>query len=106
MSPDNWVLVKITGTHPHYRVFCTWRGGYLSGDAWRMNSGVVGVTEDQEHYYFQGHSGSLYTCHKHTYGWLGSYGNSVLCDYVDKSNGMMEVVEEMPDVMNIDWGKK
>ena len=47
-TPDGWMIVKITGTNPHYRVFGSWRGGYLSGDSWRMNSGIISVKEDGE----------------------------------------------------------
>ena len=50
-TPDGWMIVKITGTNPHYRVFGSWRGGYLSGDSWRMNSGIISVKEDGENYY-------------------------------------------------------
>ena len=101
--PDNWILVKIAGTHPHYRVFAVWRGGYINGDSWRMNSGVVGVDEDDDYYYFKGHSGSVYECHKLAYGRIGGYGSSVLYGYVENSAGTLEVIQEMPDVMNIEW---
>jgi hypothetical protein len=102
-NAENWEIVKITGDDPHYRVFASWRGGYASSDSWRMNSGITSVTEDEDYYYFKGHSGSVYKCHKQTYGNLGFYNLGVLEDYCDKSGGHMHRVEEMPDIMNMDW---
>lgn len=102
-NPENWEIVKITGTDPHYRVFGSWRGGYASGDSWRMNSGITGVTEDEDYYYFKGHSGSVYQCHKGAYGRLGLYNEGVLESYCEKSAGHMQRMNEMPDIMNMDW---
>lgn len=102
-NPENWEIVKINGTDPHYRVFGSWRGGYTTGDSWRMNSGIMSVTEDEDYYYFKGHSGSVYQCYKEAYGRLGPYNESVLISYCDKSAGTMERMEEKPDIMNMDW---
>jgi hypothetical protein len=63
--PDKWVIVKIDET---YKVFATWYGGYLSGDRWRMNSGIVSIEEDDDFYYFKGYSNSIYKCNKKSYG--------------------------------------
>ncbi len=41
---------------------------YLSGDSWRINSGVTEVKDAGDYYEFYGESGSLYRCHKETYG--------------------------------------
>ena len=101
--PDRWVLVKITGTDPHYRVFATWRGGYLTGDSWKLNSGVTAVEEDETHYRFHGSSGSVYECHKKCYGNLGMYGEGVIRGYCERSEGTMGLIEQMPDVMSMDW---
>jgi hypothetical protein len=63
--PDKWVIVKIDET---YKVFATWYGGYLSGERWRMNSGIVSIEEDDDFYYFKGYSNSIYKCNKKSYG--------------------------------------
>jgi hypothetical protein len=72
-KPDRWVLLHVTGDHPDlpiYKVLGGWSGGYLDGDSWRINSGVVSV--DQEEYgdvlLFHGQSGSTYRCHRRSYG--------------------------------------
>ena len=69
--PDNWVVLKVKegkGTFPFYKVLAGWSGGYLSGDSWRINSGVTEVKEDGDYYEFYGETGSCYRCHKEGYG--------------------------------------
>jgi len=102
-TPDQWELVKISGTDPHYRVFGSWGGGYLDGDSWRLNSGITSVTEDDNYYYFSGSTGSVYQCHKKGYGVSSVHNVGVLTNLCEKSQGKAEVVEEMPDIMNMDW---
>ena len=64
-KPDNWVIIEITvDDETYYKVLAGWSGGYLDGDSWRMNSGIVSVEEDDEYYYFKGFSGSVYKCRK------------------------------------------
>jgi hypothetical protein len=101
-TPDKWAIVKITGTDPHYRVFGSWSGGYLDGDSWRMNSGVVAVEEDGDYYFFKGHSGSTYQCHKSMYG-FNAYGAGVAQDLCERSGGNMEILQEQPDILDMDW---
>jgi hypothetical protein len=70
-QPNNWVVLKVKegkGTFPFYKVLAGWSGGYLSGDCWRINSGVTEVKEDGDYYEFYGESGSCYRCHKEGYG--------------------------------------
>ena len=44
-TPDNWVVIKMDGDEPHYRVLAGWSGGYTTGDHWRVNSGITKVQE-------------------------------------------------------------
>ena len=101
-TPDKWVIVRILGKDPHYRIFGSWYGGFTGSDSWRMNSGVEKVTEDGNHWVFHGGSGSQYFCHKEAYG-VSSYGWSVLNSYVEKSNGLIDVLSEPGDVLNTEW---
>lgn len=92
--PDLWVVVKIDSTdptkYPSHKVFGTWRGGYLDGDSWRMNSGIDRVSQDGNYLLFHGFSGSVYRCHKDGYG-TSPWSFSVL-------NGMIEGANTHPDV--------
>jgi hypothetical protein len=86
-TPDKWVVVKIynnTDT-PLYKIFATWSGGYLNGDRWKMNSGIKSMESDDDYYYFIGHSGSCYKCHKKGYGTASSYGECVLNDMIENA---------------------
>lgn len=90
-QPDRWVILKIGDL---YKVFGSWIGGYTEGDSWKVNSGIAKVDQDEIHYYFTGHSGSCYKCHKQTYGITNSYGRSVLDQLLKLSEGKVEVLEE------------
>lgn len=64
-TPDNWVILKIdTDTEPYYKLLVGWSGGYLNGDSWKLNSGIVKIEQSDTHYDFVGESGSSYHCHK------------------------------------------
>jgi len=68
-NPDSWVIIKMTHKEEtFYKVLGGWSGGYLNGTGWRLNSGIEEVTEDGSYYVFRGSSGSVYTCHKESYG--------------------------------------
>ena len=66
--PSSWVVIKIDGVDPHYRVLGGWSGGYLTGDSWRLNSGIVKADFEEDHWSFYGSSGSCYKCHADRYG--------------------------------------
>jgi len=100
--PDGWILMKINGPTPHYRVFASWYGGYLNGDRWRINSGITKVTEDGGYYLFEGSSDSLYKCHKQAYAGISSYNRKVLRRYADQD--YVEILKTMPEnIMEIDY---
>jgi len=68
-TPDRWVVVKITtDKETLYKVFACWYGGYAGSDSWQMNSGIKSVGEDESYFMFNGYSGSVYRCHKMSYG--------------------------------------
>ena len=98
-TPERWVVVKIDNNidTPFYKVFATWAGGYLDGDRWKLNSGIKSVESDEDYYYFIGHSGSCYKCHKKGYGTASSYGEGVLMDMFEnayKTNVTVSILSE------------
>lgn len=99
-SPDKWLLIKIGGTDPHYRVFGSWSGGYLDGDSWRMNSGITSVEEDENYYYFHGNTGSIYRCHKEMYG-ATVYGYGVAQNYVREN--LFEIIDMPDNIMELEY---
>ena len=98
-NPDNWVVIKLTGEDPHYRVLAGWSGGYTTGDSWRMNSGITKVEEDEAFYYFYGSSGSSYHCCKESYKLR--MNNAGIWDQLQQIHG--DKVELMPE--DTDWMK-
>lgn len=86
-KPDNWVMIKILNDgKPFYKIVGGWSGGYLDGDAWRINSGVTKVEETEDRYFFYGNSGSVYECHKDS--------NTVRMNIA----GVVEDVQSRPDI--------
>lgn len=68
-TPDKWVVLKIRNdSEILFKVLAGWSGGYTYGDSWRINSGIVKVVDDGDYVLFHGESGSVYKCHKDSYG--------------------------------------
>jgi len=97
-TPDSWCLLKIKPGKldpPFYKVLATWNGGYLHGDAWRINSGITLMEDDGDYYNFYGESGSLYRCHKEGQH-VSSIAASVYRSLKEKEafEGQIELVED------------
>ena len=106
-NPDKWLVVKITGVedNPVYKVFACWYGGYLGSDSWKLNSGITRVTETGDYFFFDGSSGSVYSCRKGSYGTNG-YGGSVLnnmIEKVEKNGGKIEILPEETNWLEINY---
>ena len=93
-SPDVWVILKISRqeAEPEYRVLGGWYGGFLNGDSWRINSGIVRVEREEDYYAFFGASGSCYRCHKGAYR-MSSMTASAFA-MLSKATPGMSVLEE------------
>ena len=105
--PDKWVVVKITGadTPPIHKVFACWYGGWAGSDSWKLNSGITKATLEGNVYSFEGSSGSVYECHKDSYG-TNFYGSGVLnnmIDRVEKVGGMIEILSENTNWLEINY---
>ena len=103
--PDKWVVLKITpkDSDPIYKVLASFYGGYLDGDSWRINSGIMRVEDDEQFLYFDGYSGSCYKCPKN----INTYGTSSLSSGIvnniisELSNRDVGIVEVLP--FDTDW---
>jgi len=89
-TPESYVIVKIGNVNPIYKVFATWRGGYLDGDRWKLNSGIAKIENQDDHTDFIGYSGSVYRCKKSSYG-MSAYTQGVL-------DGMVKKAKEVYDL--------
>ena len=82
--PDKWLIIEINGTTRFHKVFGTWSGGYLEGDSWRFNSGIVGVHRKGGSITIAGESGSHYIVNDRSYG-ATVYGMSVIANLIRMS---------------------
>jgi hypothetical protein len=100
-QPDKWVIIKITTPKETlYKVFASWYGGYARSDSWKMNSGITHATLVNDLWEFSGYSGSVYSCHKDSYGTNG-YSGSVLQRFIDAAPDQDAQIEIMPE--STDW---
>jgi len=100
--PHNWVIIKINGDDPHYRVLAGWSGGYTTGDSWRINSGITKVEEDDGAYYFYGSSGSCYRCGKKSYT-LRMNNIHIWKQLKELHGDKVELMPEDADWTKMDW---
>ena len=106
-KPDKWVVIRIArkDTPPIHKVFASWYGGYLGSDSWKLNSGIVRVYNEGNHFVFDGRSGSTYICHKGTYG-SNSYGYGVLETMIERAKQnevSIEILPEDTDFLHLDF---
>jgi len=84
-SPDRWTVIRIHTTgQTIYKVFASWSGGFAGSDSWKINSGITRATLVEDRWEFDGSSGSVYSCHKDSYGTNG-YGGHVLNGLLEKA---------------------
>ena len=100
--PDNWVILRIKGSDPHYKVLAGWSGSYLNGTSWRLNSGIIRVEIADDYYNFYGSSGSCYKCHKNSYSLR--LNNAYIWNQLSEKFGAdIELMDETTDWVTVDW---
>jgi len=100
-TPDRWMVLKInTSKEVLYKVFAAWSGGYAGSDSWKLNSGITRATLVDNHWEFDGYSGSVYSCHKDSYGTNG-YGGAVLSNLIGQAKAQGIEIEILPE--STDW---
>lgn len=106
-TPSNWVILKIEyAGNIIYKILGEWSGGYSTGESWQLNSGIVGMDENDNYYSFHGFSGSTYECRKNKYGIHGAYVQGVLSNLIQRAEeqgGQITVVDEDVDFSAIKW---
>ena len=64
VKPQGWVILKFSSpTDTFYKIFSSWRGGYLDGDSWRLRSGSINLptlSECGNYWVWEQESGSCY----------------------------------------------
>lgn len=99
-NTDYWVILKFSHKNEiYYKVFATFVGGYLDGDRWKMNSGIVSVTESVDSYSFAGASGSVYSCRKGKYR-TTAYSQQILEGFMSQAHKVNAAIDIMPEDTN------
>ena len=106
--PDGWVVLKINApTETLYKVFASWGGGYVCSEHWKMNSGITKCTFEDNCYFFEGYSGSVYSCARDTYNRLNAYNYGILQglikDAKEKMNMEVFVMPRYTDWVKMDY---
>ena len=94
--PDGWVLCKYKN---NYKVFCSWSGGYLHGDSWRLHSKVRTVHRDDDANYIINKDGTSYQLNPHAYGRISVYNRVELSGFEEKG---LEVLEESEGILTLE----
>ena len=86
--PDSYQFISISSDKDDDKIiklFAVWYGGYLTSDAWRLNSGVTKIEQSSDKsYIISGYSGSQYVVNKDSLK-LSSYGEGVLRGIIEKA---------------------
>lgn len=106
-NPDKWVMLKFNHKgEVIYKILASWYGGYAKSDSWKLNSGVTKIEEDGQLYRFHGSSGSVYQCHKATYG-MSAYTMGILASFqkqVSEAEGVtLELMSDDTNFMEINY---
>ena len=105
-TPDRWTVLRIHAPgQTIYKVFASWSGGFAGADSWKLNSGIVRATFAEPYWEFDGSSGSVYSCHKDSYGTNG-YGRYVLNNLIDqakKQDMQIDVLTEATDWAQLEY---
>jgi len=77
----------------------------MGSDSWKLNSGIVRATFADPYWEFDGSSGSVYSCHKDSYGTNG-YGGSVLSNLISNADAQgiqIEVLDQDTDWAQLEY---
>ena len=74
----------------------------MGSDSWQLNSGIVRATFTDPYWEFDGTSGSVYRCHRDSYGTNG-YGGRVLSNLIDNADKQGTQIDVLGS--ETDWGR-
>ena len=69
-QPDRWCVLEFDNPEvgKFTKVLAGWSGGYTTGDAWKLSSGIESIEILNDVYTMPHSSGSIYQCHRTAYG--------------------------------------
>lgn len=96
-TPDSWKVLKCTKDDKvvWYKVYAGWRGSFVNGDYWKLNSGITKVTKEDDAILFHGQSGSIYECYLRNENIDGEWLNNVKTDIIETAATVGRTVVEI-----------
>lgn len=92
-TPDGWVILKIQYEQELiYKIFASWYGGYLQGDSWKLNSGIVSYSIEDNSIIFNGYSKSIYRVTKNSENEISGYNTNVLYSFLTTKIAPISVI--------------
>lgn len=112
--PDKFIIVKVqdirtdveSNFETYYRVLGTWLGGYLTGDHYRLNSGIERWERIEDgKIRFYGSSGSVYEVGEGSYG-TSIWSQSWLAELKEAYKGELELTPITMQEFEEEWNVK
>jgi len=98
-KPHGWVILKFTSKEEvYFKIFASWRGGYLEGDSWRLSSGskeLPVLSDCGKYWIWPQESGSCYHLPIKGEGGTSIYTESVLKDILRQEKRSDINIEKM-----------
>ena len=98
-TPDRWIIISIkdpsTGDS-FKKILCSYYGGYLGSDSWKISSSIEQEEKDEAGYIFTTLSGSQYYCRFTSYGVSG-----MMCSILNE----MQQIEGAEITVEEEYGK-
>lgn len=104
-KPHGWVILKFTQEREvFFKIFASWRGGYLDGDSWRLSSGskeLPSLSDCGGYWIWPQKSGSCYHLPMN-----GEGGMSFISEYVLKdilSSNKLADIGTYIEIISLDY---
>lgn len=83
--PDKWIIVRFDTDDGDTitKILAGWSGGYLTGDSWKLSSGITKVTKEEDVFIVENYSGSRYYLRSTSIGVTG-WTTSILQQLIDE----------------------
>jgi hypothetical protein len=97
---EGWVILKYTvgNEKVYYRIFASWRGGYLNGDSWRVSSGseqLPQLSSCGKYWLWPQMSDSCYELPINEEGGYTSYTGAILSSIISRTGEDDTIIERI-----------
>lgn len=103
-SSDRWLVIKVEGDTPHYRLMLTWYDNIKTNvpGYWTMHT-IKDMQETASYYKFKTINDKLFNCTKEVNYGTATFGDIFLMTELPKQDIPYKVMEHDTDWNSIDW---